>query len=179
MDKKEKYNKEIDPSIVNREVNPTRFLGKMLEEQKKKEIEIKSKNSNSNNPSRFSQTIKPKDTKINSVLINVKQQVLREENAKLSIQSQRRSPTEKDLHMNNNAHLPTLIEKEIYFKGIVKSNIPNSQDLLLKIQPDSSKNIVTNEKNTNLTEEEKKEKINSINFNLTLETQPNNKTVIL
>jgi hypothetical protein len=102
----------ITRSPDNAEMNlASRLLGKMLEEQDKKIKEIKISNP-INNPARFSQTINPKEKKINSVLKSVKQQVLNEENSRLKQDSQRRSPNERDLHISKESNLPIFMEKE-------------------------------------------------------------------
>ena len=121
----------------------SRLLGKMLEDQEKKIKEIQI-----SYPSRFSQTIKPKDNKINSVLTSVKQHIINNENTRL-IYSKTRSPNEKDLRMSYNNNLPILMEKvrESYKSPLnlsIKSDFSRDEKLKFQIQNSRDQNSSSN-----------------------------------
>jgi hypothetical protein len=97
---------EVQKNIVPDNNLASRLLGKMLEDQGKKIKEIRVVN-----PSRISHKIVPKDTKMNSVLSNLKKQVIDDENSRI-INQARRSPGERDLQLSSVSNLPVLIEKE-------------------------------------------------------------------
>jgi hypothetical protein len=118
MSNKDKYpkNETKDNNRIEDINMVSRLLEKMLEEQNKKIKEI-NVNMPINNNSRFSQTIQPKsDNKVNSVLKAIKNQVVNDDKNRLSANSKIRSPTQKELHINNTANVPILMERESYLR---------------------------------------------------------------
>ena len=111
MAKKEISHNDIQKNIEYKEMNlSSRLIEKLLEDQIKKTNE-----GNIINPTRFSQTIKPNLSKINSVLTSVKKQVVNDEKAKL-FNANSRSTTERELQMSVNSNFQALMDLDREFK---------------------------------------------------------------
>ncbi len=128
----------------------SRLLEKMLEEQNKKVKEI-NVNMPLNNNSRFSQTIQPKtENKLNSVLKTVKNQVVNEDKNRLSAYSKIRSPTQKDLHINNTDNIPILMERESYLRdsrGSPNQSMKSSENSKIVVVDDAYRGSGSNQFN--------------------------------